>query len=122
MGRKTSSGGQDIYPNSYILAMKETLTVLGGKWKVPIIAALLHDHKRFNDIQKFVGNITPRMLSKELKEFELNGILTRNVHNTTPVLIEYEISDSGKRLKPLLEAMLEWGIEHRKTSFKVFEN
>ncbi len=101
---------------SYIIAVNDTLNVFGGKWKLPIIAALMHDNKRFKDILQYVGKITPRMLSKELKELELNGILVRKVYNTTPVLIEYELNESGKNLTSVLDTMLEWGLEHRKRS------
>ena len=60
------------------------------------------------------------MLSKELKELELNNIVKRNVYNTRPVLIDYELTESGMALKPVLEAMVEWGVEHRKIVLKSF--
>ena len=66
-------------PTQYVLAINDTLNVISGKWKLPIIAALLHGKKRFKELQESVDKITPRMLSKELKELEINGIVLRVV-------------------------------------------
>ena len=65
-----------------------------------------------NDIEK----ITPRMLSKELKELELNGVIKRIVYDSTPVRIEYKMTDSGKNILSVLDAMIEWGLTHRKST------
>lgn len=104
-------------PVRYVLAVNDTLNVISGKWKLPIIASLLHGKKRFKDLQNSVEKITPRMLSKELKELELNGIVERKVHDSTPVLIEYELTASGRKLTEVLDPMVKWGLEHRKISF-----
>lgn len=58
------------------------------------------------------------MLSKELKELELNGVLVRTVYDTTPVSVEYELSETGKQITEVLDKMMEWGIEHRKSVLK----
>ncbi|SED05692.1 DNA-binding transcriptional regulator, HxlR family [Tenacibaculum sp. MAR_2009_124] len=102
-------------PTSYVLAINDTLNVVSGKWKMPIIASLLYGNKRFKDIQESIDNITPRMLSKELKELELNSLLTRKVYDSKPVLIEYELTDSGRKIVIVLDAMVEWGLAHRKS-------
>lgn len=57
------------------------------------------------------------MLSKELKELELNGVITRNVYDSTPVRIEYKLTESGRKILSVLEAMIEWGLAHRKSTF-----
>ncbi len=101
-------------PKRYILALTDTLNVISGKWKLPIIASLLHGKNRFKDLQENIEKITPRMLSKELKELEVNSIVARKVYDQTPVLIEYTLTDSGKNLIGLLDAMLDWGLAHRK--------
>lgn len=102
-------------PVQFVLAVNDTLNVISGKWKLPIIGSLLYNKKRFTEIQKNIPKITPRMLSKELKELELNGMITRMVYNTTPVSVEYELTDSAKSLGEVLDKMLEWGLNHRKT-------
>ncbi len=102
----------------YVLAINDTLNVISGKWKLPIIASLINGKKRFKDLQATINKITPRMLSKELKELELNGIVKRQVYTSTPVLIEYELSASGKKLTDVIDPMVKWGMEHRAVSIK----
>lgn len=63
-----------------------------------------------------IPRITPRMLSKELKDLEINGIVKRTVHDTIPVTVEYELTESGRSLNSVLDAMIEWGLDHRKMS------
>ncbi|HAW80185.1 MAG TPA: transcriptional regulator, partial [Balneola sp.] len=73
----------------FVLAVNDTMNVLNGKWKLPIIGSLLYGKKRFKELEREIPKITPRMLSKELKDLEVNSIVTRTVYNTTPVTIEY---------------------------------
>lgn len=105
-------------PVEYVLNINDTLNVISGKWKLPILGSVLYGKKRFTDIQRNIPKITPRMLSKELKELELNGVLVRTVYNTIPVSVEYELSKSGKLITEVLDKMIEWGIEHRKAMLK----
>lgn len=104
-------------PINYVLAINDTMNVISGKWKLPIIGTLLYEKKRFTEIQKNIGKITPRMLSKELKELELNGVITRKVYDETPVLVEYELTESAKRLSEVLDKMVDWGLKHRTSLF-----
>jgi DNA-binding HxlR family transcriptional regulator len=101
-------------PTEYVLAINDTLNVLQGKWKLPIIGSLLFGKKRFKEIEREIPKITPRMLSKELKELEINGIVTRTVYNTIPVSVEYELTKSGSSLDDVMDAMIKWGLQHRK--------
>ncbi len=105
-------------PVQFILSINDTLSVINGKWKLPIIGSVLFGKKRFTDIQRNIPKITPRMLSKELKELELNGMLIRTVYDTTPVCVEYELSKSGKSITEVLDKMIEWGIKHREAVIK----
>lgn len=98
----------------YILAVNDTLNVLSGKWKLPIIGTLLFGKKRFREIERCIPNITARMLSKELKELELNGMVKRTVYDSIPVSVEYELTKSGKTLTLVLDSMAVWGLRHRK--------
>ncbi len=106
-------------PKSYVLALTDTMNAISGKWKLPIIASLLKGNNRFKDLQDSIEKISPRMLSKELKELEMNSIVQRKVYNQTPVLIEYHLTESGKNLTTLIDAMIDWGLIHRE---KVFED
>lgn len=100
----------------FILAINDTLNVLSGKWKLPIIGSLLFGKKRFKELERCIPNITARMLSKELKELELNGMVKRTVYDTIPVTVEYELTRSGKSLTMVLDTMAVWGLRHRKIS------
>ncbi len=91
----------------------DTLYVISGKWKMLIIVSLRNGNKRYREIAKSIPRITFRMLSKELKEMELNKLVSRTVHNDIPVLIEYELTDYAKTLWPLLTEMINWGKQHR---------
>ncbi len=101
----------------FVLAVNDTMNVISGKWKLPIIGSLLYGKKRFRDMEKEIPKITPRMLSKELKDLEANGIVTRTVYDTMPVIIEYELTISGDSFKEVLDVMVEWGLQHRKRIF-----
>lgn len=101
-------------PIQFVLAMQDTLNVISGKWKLQIIGSLLFGKsRRFTEIQRTIPRITPRMLSKELKELELNGIVKRTVHDTIPVLVEYELTESARQLQEVMDSMITWGISHR---------
>ncbi len=78
------------------------------------MASLLFGKKRFKEIEREIPKITPRMLSKELRDLEMNGIIKRTVYDTIPVIIEYEFTPSGRTIKNVLDAMVKWGLEHRK--------
>lgn len=99
----------------FVLAVNDTMNVLNGKWKLPIIGSLLYGKKRFKELEREIPRITPRMLSKELKDLEINGIVNRTVYNTIPVTVEYDLTKSGNSLKSVLEVMVEWGLQHRKS-------
>lgn len=100
---------------SYILAVNDTINVINGKWKMAIMASLFFGKKRYGEIEKDIPKINSRMLSKELRDLEANGILKRTVYDTIPVTVEYELTGSGQTFRKVLDVMLEWGLEHRKT-------
>lgn len=108
-------------PKQFILALNDTLNVVNGRWKLPIIAALFRGRKRFKELLETIEHVTPRMLSKELKELEMNGIVNRTVYNQTPVLIEYTLTASGANMVQVIDAMIGWGLTHRKAQFKSSE-
>jgi DNA-binding HxlR family transcriptional regulator len=95
-------------------AVRDTLYVLSGKWKLPIIIALINGPKRFTILQRSLVDITPKILSKELKELELNVFVTRTVYATSPVTVEYELTKYSQSLNNIISEMREWGLQHRK--------
>ncbi|WP_128543726.1 winged helix-turn-helix transcriptional regulator [Larkinella soli] len=98
----------------HLLPIRDALDILSGKWKLQILVSLLLGNKRFREMQREVDGITARMLSKELKELEMNRLVKRTVHDTTPVTVEYSLTDYGRSLQPVLTALENWGLEHRR--------
>lgn len=97
-----------------MLPIQDALEILKGKWKLPIIVSLSFGSKRFKEISREISGITDRVLSKELKELEINFLITRTVHDTFPPTVEYEITEHGLSLEKVIMAMKDWGLEHRK--------
>jgi DNA-binding HxlR family transcriptional regulator len=99
--------------NRALAAVRDSLYVIGGKWKLPIIIALMEGPRRFRELQRSLEGITPKVLSKELKDLELNAFITRTVYDTTPVTVEYQLTEYSQTLKPVLTELREWGQKHR---------
>lgn len=104
---------QAVCPVS-IRAVNDAIEFLGGKWKLPILYALfMSSRQRFMEIQRSVPGITPKMLSKELQDLEINRLITRRVLDTKPVTVEYELTPHAHSIKPMLDALSAWGEQHR---------
>jgi DNA-binding HxlR family transcriptional regulator len=93
--------------------VQDTLYVVSGKWKLPILIAMNNGNRRFRDIQRAVPNITTKVLSKELKDLEINKLVIRSVYDSYPVVIEYTVTPYCKSLTPLVDEMIIWGRNHR---------
>lgn len=100
-------------------SLQDTLYFIGGKWRIPVINALCNGNRRFREIERSIPGITTRMLSKELKEMELNKLVKRNVYEETPVLIEYEPTEYCRTFGKIIQAMIDWGREHRRVITKM---
>lgn len=101
-----------------ILPVRDALDILSGKWKLPIIISLSFGNKRFSQMAREIPGITDKMLSKELRELEINELVKRTVYDTVPVVVEYSMTSYGKSLEKLIEALNEWGSQHRKRIIK----
>lgn len=97
-----------------IMAIHDVMDLLNGKWKVSIIACLCFRKMRYSDLLREVRGISGKMLSRDLKELEINQLITRTVLNTQPVTVEYEITEYGSTLKELTATIADWGLTHRK--------
>src|SRR5690606_4485953 len=95
------------------LAIRDTLDVVGGKWKLVLLAVLRSGKKRFIQLSREAG-ISPRILSKELQELELNGLVKREVCQTKPITVLYELTPYSKTLDEVMNAMEKWGTQHRR--------
>ena len=97
-----------------VLAIKDSLEALEGRWKLLIMLSLSYGNKRFTQISKEIHEITDKTLSKELKTLEANKLIKRTVYDTFPPTVEYSITKHGKSLQPVLDALYHWGLKHRK--------
>ena len=96
-------------------AVADALYAIGGKWKLRIIIALSEGNKRFNELQRRVEGISAKVLSNELKELEMNGFIKRTIYTSTPVVVEYELTEYSNTLQNVMQALSEWGAMHRET-------
>jgi DNA-binding HxlR family transcriptional regulator len=91
--------------------LKEVLDIIGGKWAMPIIYHLSKGKMRFKEIERSVEGINTRMLVKELKNMDANGIITREVFATVPPTVEYTLTSKGEKLLPSIVSLHHWGQE-----------
>jgi DNA-binding HxlR family transcriptional regulator len=98
----------------YLLAIKDSIELLHGKWKAPIIVSLIFGSKRFNELQREIKYITPKMLSRELRDLEMNQLVKRTVYDSIPATVEYSLTAYGRTLRKVIEALREWGMDHRR--------
>lgn len=91
--------------------LKEVLDIIGGKWAMPIIYILSKGKMRFKELERTVEGINTRMLVKELKNMEANGIVTREVFATVPPTVEYTLTSKGEKLLPSIVSLHTWGQE-----------
>ena len=93
--------------------VETTLTLISDKWKVLILRDLLPGTKRFGELKKSVGNVSQKVLTAQLRQMEDSGLLTRTVYPEAPPRVEYTLTELGYSLKPILDAMWNWGEEYQ---------
>lgn len=96
--------------------VETTLTLISNKWKVLILRDLLPGTKRFGELKKSVGEVSQKVLTAQLREMEAGGLLVRTVYPEVPPRVEYTLTDLGRSLKPILDAMQAWGADYQKIS------
>lgn len=95
--------------------VETTLMLISDRWKVLIIRDLLQGTKRFGELKRSVGNISQKVLTANLRDMEESGLLTREVFPEVPPRVEYTLTETGYSLKPILDAMLEWGTSYKES-------
>ena len=91
-----------------------TMSVIGGKWKPVILWTLGDQIKRFSEIKTSIPNVTQKMLTQQLRELERDCIINRKVYPVVPPKVEYSVTEYGKTLMPIINAISEWGKQHAK--------
>jgi DNA-binding HxlR family transcriptional regulator len=96
----------------YNISVEATLEVIGGKWKCVILCHLTHGRKRTSELKRLMPAIAQKMLTQQLRELEEDGIINRISYNEVPPRVEYELSEYGQSLVPVLNALCDWGEQH----------
>ncbi len=101
-------------PLDELMAVRDALQVLNGTWKLQILISLIDGNKRFKQIATEVAGISDKMLSKELKELQMNKLVSRTIYDTFPPTVEYAVTPHAKTLRKVIMALRDWGKLHRK--------
>ena len=96
-----------------------TLGIIGGKWKLLILRELLSGVNRFGELRRRLSGISEKMLAQHLRELESDDIIARKIYPEVPPRVEYSLTASGKTLKPLIDGLHEWGLEHLSSKKRV---
>lgn len=99
-------------PSISARAVERTLEVIGGKWTVQILRDLFEGTRRFGQLQQSLGGVSPKMLIARLRELEERGLVTRTLYPEIPPRVEYSLTDDGRTLRPIVDAMADWGRTH----------
>ena len=95
--------------------VETTLSLIGDKWKVLILRDLITGTKRFGELKKSIGTVSQKVLTAQLRNMEENGLVHREVYAEVPPRVEYSLTELGQSLKPILDAMQNWGEEYKKS-------
>ena len=93
--------------------VETTLMLISNRWNVLILRDLMEGTKRYGELKKSLGNISQKVLTANLRAMEENGLLIRTVYAQVPPKVEYTLTDTGYSLKPVLDAMVQWGIKYQ---------
>ena len=96
--------------------VETTLMLIGDKWKVLILRDLMPGTKRFGELKKSIGSVSQKVLTAQLRDMEESGLLTRTVYAEVPPRVEYRLTDLGRSLEPILDAMQSWGEAYKAQS------
>ena len=96
-----------------LFAIQDTLDLISGKWKIKVVRVQLCGKKNFTDLQRQINGLGAKMLSKELQDLEVNGLITRTVNITKPITVSYELTTYGYTLEPIIRVLADWGTTHR---------
>jgi DNA-binding HxlR family transcriptional regulator len=94
-------------------SVETALSLIGGRWKGVVLFWLLKGKKRFGELRKILSNCSQRMLTVQLRELEEDGLVTRTVFPEVPPRVEYELTEFGRTLEPVLISLKEWGDQYK---------
>lgn len=100
------------YINSYRCTVALALDIIGGKWKPLILWHLKDGTMRFGELKRTLSGVTHKMLTQHLRQLEIDGLISRNIHAQMPPKVEYSITSKGMTVVPILEMISKWGNDH----------
>jgi DNA-binding HxlR family transcriptional regulator len=93
--------------------IEATLSLMGDRWKILIVRDLLTGTKRFGELKRSLGSITQKVLTQHLRAMEESGLVSRKIYAEVPPRVEYSLTETGKSLKPIHDALEQWGREYK---------
>jgi DNA-binding HxlR family transcriptional regulator len=103
--------GRDVSPEEYE-ALRRALTMISGKWKLEILWLLYHRTHRFGELQKTIRGVSQHVLTKQLRELEADGLITRKVYAEVPPRVEYSMTDATRELEATIQSLMHWWESH----------
>lgn len=107
MAKMTIAKNMDVAPDDYA-NLRRALTLIAGKWKLEILWLLYHRTHRFGELQKTIPGVTQHMLTRQLRELEADGLVTRTVFAEVPPRVEYSMTEATKALEPTIQSLMQW--------------
>lgn len=102
----------DICAKTFNCPVEATIALIGGKYKAVILWHLIEDKKRFSELRRLIPKATEKMLAAQLRDLESDGLIIRTVYPVVPPKVEYSLSDFGRSIVPVLNAMCDWGTDY----------
>ena len=98
---------------------ERTLAVIGGRWKIVILWHLFQGTRRFNQLHRAIKGVSQKVLTQQLREMERDGVVHRQVFAEVPPKVEYSLTPLGESLRPVVEAMCQWGIQGHEAECRI---
>ncbi len=102
----------DICTKTFYCPVEATIALIGGKYKAVILWHLVNEKKRFSELRRLIPKATEKMLASQLRDLENDGLIIRTVYPVVPPKVEYSLSDFGRSIVPVLNAMCDWGTDY----------
>ncbi len=97
--------------NYFSCPLTSAMEIIGGKWKIVILGHLFTGVKRFGELKQLMPGVTQKMLTQQLRELEIDGLLHREIYKEIPPKVEYSLTENGKSLEPILKELCTWGMK-----------
>ena len=114
----TKTHSREVQPEEYD-ALRRALTLISGKWKLEILWLLYHGTHRFGELQRTIGGVSQHVLTKQLRELEADGLITRTVFAEVPPRVEYAMTDATRALEPTIASLMDWWLRFGQQAVRI---